>query len=286
MAEGDFESWDYDRRATEGTLATDSISVAGADSDCSTGAAQDVSLFVRHIATEHAVEFKKIKVTGFSDNITTSWNEEAVYGRMDPIATYQGSTRAIELTFELGPYTESSTRRKMAMAKIQRLMQFQYPTYANVDNVLSISRPPLIEVRFMNLIKGNGDDGTLLCYMSGMSFSPTFGMAIESVPRVEKADILPQRFSVSLGLKVLHTQPPGWDENAHTFYNENAISYVDIGEAEFGSTDSTAGVEEGFGLPEAEAALLSEEEVLDPGAAYDPATGLGGYGASTANLAS
>ena len=233
------------------------VTVVGSSDDC----AQDVSLIVSHVATGHAVEFKKLKVTGFSDNIATAWTEEAVYGRMDPLATYQGSTRSIELSFELGPYTESSARRKMAMAKIQRLMQFQYPTYANVDNVLSISRPPLVEVQFMNLI-GNMTYPAL-CYMTGMSFTPTLGMTIESVPRVEGLDILPQRFAVSLSLKVLHTHPPGWKDSGGEFYDIGAFSYVDIGDGEsFQTAGLEAGLEEGFGIPEAEAALLSEEETL------------------------
>lgn len=36
-------------------------------------------------------------VTSFSDNMTSNWNEEQVYGRPDPIGTFQNTSRKISL---------------------------------------------------------------------------------------------------------------------------------------------------------------------------------------------
>ena len=161
-------------------------------------------LSILNLAVNTGVEFRQIKITGFSDTVTPSWNEEVVYGRMDPIATYQGTTRAIELSFDLGPFTESDERRYFALAKISRLMQMQYPTYASVGSATSISQPPLLEVSFNNYIRDQ------MCYLTQVSYAPADGMSATTVPKFNGEDILPQRISVSLSFKVLHTVAPGW----------------------------------------------------------------------------
>ena len=175
------------------------------------------ALEIVHAPTGKKVQFFEIKVTGFSDTVTPSWTEENVYGRMDPIATYQGTTRAIELSFDLGPFSESDDRKKLALQKISRLMQFQYPTYSSVGSATSISRPPLLKISFANYIRA-GDGTSLLCYLTGMSYNPVDGMSATTTPKViidnngDNATILPQRIAVTISLKVLHEKAPGWTD--------------------------------------------------------------------------
>ena len=175
------------------------------------------ALEIEHAPTGRKIQFFQIKMTGFSDTVTPSWTEEAVYGRMDPIVTYQGTTRAIELSFDIGPFPESDDRKKLALQKVSRLMQFQYPTYATKDSATAISRPPLLKVSFANYIRaGSGADTSLLCYMAGMSYNPVDGMSATTTPKVVDDDdgptILPQRIAVTLSLKVLHETAPGWND--------------------------------------------------------------------------
>ena len=168
----------------------------------------EISLRIKNLAIKKEVVFSQIKMTGFSDTVTPSWNEEAVYGRMDRIATYQGTTRAIDLSFELGPFSESDDRKKLALEKISRLMQFQYPTYSGTGDATAISRPPLLQINFHNYIREG-----LVCYVTDMSYAPVDGMSATTVPKLHGTDILPQRISVSLNIKVLHTKAPGWSES-------------------------------------------------------------------------
>ena len=176
------------------------------------------ALEIEHAPTGKKVQFLQIKITGFSDTVTPSWNEESVYGRMDPIATYQGTTRAIELSFDIGPFSESDDRKKLALQKISRLMQFQYPTYSNIDSATAISRPPLLKISFANYIR-SAFNTPLLCYLTGMSFNPVDGMSATTTPKVvidskgDNATILPQRIAVTLSLKVLHEKTPGWNDS-------------------------------------------------------------------------
>tara|TARA_R110002074_G_scaffold181438_5_gene346049 strand:- start:59 stop:736 length:678 start_codon:yes stop_codon:yes gene_type:complete len=173
------------------------------------------ALEIEHAATGKKVQFLQIKMTGFSDTVTPSWTEESVYGRMDPIATYQGTTRAIELSFDIGPFSDSDDRKKLALQKVSRLMQFQYPTYTTSGSATSITSPPILNVQFANYIR-SGNNGPLLCYMTAMSYTPVDGMSATTTPKVvddRGATILPQRIAVSLSLKVLHGEPPGWSAN-------------------------------------------------------------------------
>ena len=176
------------------------------------------ALEIEHAPTGKKVQFLQIKITGFSDTVTPSWTEENVYGRMDPIATYQGTTRAIELSFDIGPFSESDDRKKLALQKISRLMQFQYPTYSSVGSATAISRPPLLKISFANYIRA-GYNRSLLCYLTGMSFNPVDGMSATTTPKVvidsngDNATILPQRIAVTLSLKVLHEKTPGWNDS-------------------------------------------------------------------------
>jgi len=193
--------------------------LATAVGDAIGGALTSAALEIEHAPTGKKVQFFQIKMTGFSDTVTPKWNEESVYGRMDPIATYQGTTRAIELSFDLGPFPESDERKKLALQKISRLMQFQYPTYSEAGSATSISRPPLLKVSFANYIRNaKGANTSLLCYMSGMAYNPIDGMSATNTPKVivdsngKNTTILPQRISVTLSLKVLHEKPPGWSD--------------------------------------------------------------------------
>ena len=230
-----------------------------------------VSLSIAHVLSGATVEFKQIKMTGFSDTVTPNWNSEVVYGRMDPIVTYQNTTRAINLAFDLGPFTLSDDRRRLALAKISRLMQFQYPSYSSSGDALAISRPPLLRVSFMNYIK-SGTGGGLLCYMDSMAYTPIDGQDSLSVPKVVDNQILPQRVAVSLSLNILHEGSFGWTDSGTSatwdgshFGPSAVISSTD-------ASQSTAGAE-----PEAQAQAdaASTLEVSDRDKQINQLTSLG-----------
>ena len=218
----------------------------------------EISLRIKNLAIKKEVVFSQIKMTGFSDTVTPSWNEEAVYGRMDRIATYQGTTRAIDLSFELGPFSESDDRKKLALEKISRLMQFQYPTYSGTGDATAISRPPLLQINFHNYIREG-----LVCYVTDISYKPVDGMNAITVPKFVDGKILPQRISVSLSIKVLHTVAPG-------FSDDGVWSGAPVGPA-----DTAAGVAQAAADAVADAAAAektaaeqaaADEEALDAAA--------------------
>lgn len=221
-----------------------------------------VSLRIYSPAIEKGIEFSQIKMTGFSDTVSPNWTEESVYGRMDPIVTYQGTTRAMSLTFELGPFSESDNRKKLAIKKISRLMQMQYPTYTSAGSALAISRPPLLNITFHNYISEE-----LVCYLSDVSYAPVDGMSATTVPKFNGTDILPQRISVSLNIKVLHTKAPAWSDSGEWLGGN-------VGPA---STEDIAALTKA-----AEQAAIFEETPLNPHTIEQPVIN-DGWDASTVN---
>ena len=110
----------------------------------------------------------------FQDNFTTGYSTTDVFGRMDPIVNYKGTTRKITL----GIRTTDLTATNMIKNKMKKL---QYPVYegapSGITNALAIQRPPLIYITFGDVIHGVSGAGTpLLCAMTGFSNSPRTGL--------------------------------------------------------------------------------------------------------------
>ena len=139
---------------------------------------------VGHIATGKKTAFEGW-VTQFSDTYNSQWNAEQVYGRMDNLATFQGTTRVIQLGFDIP--NESAVHCAHNMRRVQHLIQFLYPVYDvhtcgrdgtaefSKQNVLSAA--PLLWMKWTNLISSpNNDGGKLVGYINGgLSYAPDMG---------------------------------------------------------------------------------------------------------------
>ena len=86
------------------------------------------NLWIRfmHIPTKQKAKFFAI-VTDIGDNFTSNWNDEDVYGRMDPISTFQNTRRSISLAFSL--FSECSDDALENMKELDSLIQMHYPVY-------------------------------------------------------------------------------------------------------------------------------------------------------------
>ena len=67
-----------------------------------------------HVPTGYSVAFKGM-VNSFSDQYSSEWNTETVYGRMDPIAMFQGTARTISIEWDV--VAASAKEAKLNMAK-------------------------------------------------------------------------------------------------------------------------------------------------------------------------
>ena len=155
-------------------------------------------------------------VTSFSDSMTSNWNEEQVYGRPDPIGTFQNTTRKISLAFDIP--SKDLSEAKSHLEYISGVKRFMYPAYSSTTvpasgstpevttNALSLAKSPLVRLKFANLIQNDKGEG-LLGWINSFSANPVMDMGMfnegsKLYPKVYNAtiDFTPQH-EFDLGFK-------------------------------------------------------------------------------------
>ena len=168
-------------------------------------------LEIKSMLTGDILQFPAF-LTNFNQSFASTWNEEDVYGRMDPIATFQNTKRTISLGFDL-PAANIETAQHH-LKQCNELAKFLYPGYVpqkdkETQGTLGhvISRPPMVAVRFANLIS-TGSGSRQLGWLSGLEWSPDMSMGVFT----SGANIYPKVISLSFVLNVLHQGDKGWNE--------------------------------------------------------------------------
>ena len=129
-----------------------------------------------HVLTEQRVQFEGW-VTSFSDQYNSTWNETPVYGRMDPLATFQRTGRQLTVGFDV--VAANAIQARDNLKNISKLVQFLYPTYTDNTRSLqnTLSGGPLLGFQWTNLAgskqRGGGASDTMLYgYTSGLTYAP------------------------------------------------------------------------------------------------------------------
>ena len=153
------------------------------------------------LGDKRIVEFKAF-LTTLNQNFNSTWKSEEVYGRNDPIATFQGTKRVISLAWDVpaGSFAEA----KDNLERTALLSQMLYPGY--VAGV--IARPPLVKVKFANLIKNSSNNEGLLGWIDSLSINPVLDMGMFS----EGGEFFPKVINLSFNFNVLHQHDLGLDE--------------------------------------------------------------------------
>ena len=185
------------------------------------GAVQDESQFLLnqgygldfyHVPSGRSVTFKAF-LTAYEDAFNSSWNMENVYGRNDPIHTFQGTTRTISLGWDVP--AASLEEGKINFSNASLLYSMLYPTY---DEEGTISAPPLIKIKFANLIvdaaagafAGNAKSSGLLGHIEGVSFAPDLDTGFFDD---KYGHLIPKTINLSCTFHVLHMHPLGWNQD-------------------------------------------------------------------------
>ena len=159
------------------------------------------------IITENSIALFYAFITSFSDSMNSSWNEEQVYGRPDPIGTFQNTTRKISLAFDVPSADLSDAKANLTM--INRVKQFMYPAYSSntanntSTNALSLAKSPLVRIKFANLIQNQDPDALsdgLLGWINSFSATPVIDMGMFN----ESGNLYPKVYNVSLDFTPQH----------------------------------------------------------------------------------
>ena len=206
-----------------------------------------------HIASGRYAEFAGF-ITNFSDSYASQWESQEAIGRMDPMMTFRNTTRTISLGFEVP--SVSRDEAKSNTAEVNRLVQFQYPTYKPTNQgVLTMDGPPLIKVQFQNLIASHKYNGNMpakgqtidaqnegvICAITSLSVTPDFEVgAFGSIPPPPpnvffasfgsedyegRGQSFPKLWKIDLSMTVLHDHLPGY------VYNSISGKYEYVAEA-------------------------------------------------------
>ena len=189
-----------------------------------------------HVPTGRIVNFKGY-ITAWKDDYTSDWKSTSVYGRPDPIQTFQGTTRQMTIGWDV--VASSVDEGKANAANVGLLAKFQYPSYSNRDYVLdgeaikigTLSKAPLIRVQFTNLIMdSNSAAGTispasgLLCAMNGISVDADLEAGVFDGPNFQ-GQVYPKAWKLSTSLKVLHQHSLGWDSATGEWLGSHSFPY-------------------------------------------------------------
>ena len=163
-----------------------------------------------HIPTRRAVAFKAW-VTDYNEQYTSTWNSEEVYGRMDPIQTFVGTKRVIDLSWDVVARSEAEAKDNLERCSL--LFKMLYPTYRGE----TMSAPPLLKLKFVNLIQNvaTGSKGTtapaklagLVGTADGFTFTPDMEDSGFFDPGT--GTVYPQKISLKCTFTVLHTHKLG-----------------------------------------------------------------------------
>jgi len=181
--------------------------------------APTLQIHITHLPTKGKLSLNGW-VNQFSDQFQSTWSGTPVYGRMDDLYTFQRTGRKISIQFDVLAADQSEAASNQD--KLNRLAQFLYPVYTpqsvgSGKNAKSFGRnqrvlvsPPLLKMRWANLIENNQELGGLTGFLNGFSYTPTIEAGQFFGPFTSGEVLNYQQYSVQLEFTVLHTHLTGW----------------------------------------------------------------------------
>jgi hypothetical protein len=159
-------------------------------------------------------------VTTFNQSFSSKWNQESVYGRNDPIATFQGTQRTMNLGFDIP--SANLREAKENLMSLSSLTTMLYPEYSSSrlavekdpgqiimvgSNALTLSKPPMLRLRYANLICDSaGKQPGLLGFISNLGITPVIDMGMFT----HKKKLYPKVYSLTFDFTPLHEHDTGY----------------------------------------------------------------------------
>lgn len=179
-----------------------------------------------HIPSGQRVRFKAF-LRNFSDQYTSNWNKEEVFGRMDPVQTFKNTTREISVAWDVPSASIEEARRNLR--KCTKLFSMLYPSY-NSGGLMAGA--PLFKMRIMNLAQdvsaagraGSAAQSGLVGSVSGFNYTPDLDSGFF---HARAGKVYPQTISLECTYSVMHTHELGWSSTGTKLtrefpYNEPA----------------------------------------------------------------
>ena len=214
--------------------------------DPSDSFSNDIFLDFYHVASQNSVNFKAF-MTNYNETYDVNVNSTPVYGRADPIRTYQNTQRTISIAWKI-----PARNAKEAMENVNRLatlIKFLYPAYKPIEiegktsgyfsSATTLSKPPLVRVKYANIISNNitqqgfyAKTSGLLGFITNLNHSYDMeGGGFTSVPNGGGPMLFPKFIEVTVNFQPIHEHPIGWasddkkwigtDNKKHKIYDKD-----------------------------------------------------------------
>ena len=133
---------------------------------------------------------------------------------MDNITTFQNTTRQLSVSFVVPAFDFDDARCNLA--KVSSLMRKLYPHYSDGagNDATALAKPPLMRVRFANLIRnGQPGGGGLLGTVNGFTFTPNLEHGFFDPGKSQgNGTLYPKTIEISFTFDVLHEHIMGWTD--------------------------------------------------------------------------
>ncbi len=173
-----------------------------------------MQLVIEHVPTGYKVEFPAF-ITGFSDAYNSEWTSEQVYGRMDPIATFANTRRALSLSWMVPAASPGEAAQNMD--KINGAISFLYPLYSDqsgADKGAILNMGPLWKIKFGNLVQNAADGKPLMGYVNGLTMDPELEMGMFTIGGDGDSMLYyPKAVRLNVEMVVLHQHNLGWSKS-------------------------------------------------------------------------
>lgn len=196
-------------------------------------------------------------VTEFRDQYQSKWNEQEVYGRMDPLVTFQNTRRDISMAFDV--VSEDAISARSNLVAVDKLITFLYPVYRSGErsHANTLAAGPLLGLRWTNLAADAATGDYLVGYLKGVDYNPaitdggfinnrpvkvpgsteqistTVDGATETTVKSNPANLapstnfIPKTLSINLQFTVLHTHLTGWhatEDGENFIFGNNKVN--------------------------------------------------------------
>lgn len=186
------------------------------------------NVFIEFPTTGESVVFPAY-LKGLQDNFSPTFTPISVFGRQDDIPVYQSTKRALSFSLVMPAYNEAHAID--ILRDINTMVKNLYPSYVRTqtNNTRIINSPPLIRIKFANLICDytNPTRG-LLGYING-SFNVTHGIDTNGVFIVQDesgGSVYVKTYEVGVAMSVLHEETPGFDPESGGFIDADQFPYA------------------------------------------------------------
>ncbi len=213
-----------------------SVDAANADPNISGLEKAGFSIEIMHVASGKACVFPAW-LTSYSENFNSTWNTQNVFGRADPIGSWNNTTRRISISLGIPSYTPEEAYANMH--QFEHLVAFLYPSFKQNGTTNTMNAYPLLKVKFANFIKNATIEenarsvlkGGLTGWIENVDFTPDLeagfhhmspGMSEQAVKAYNRIEggvrkttnrshtFVPKVFELNFSFVVVHEHSLGW----------------------------------------------------------------------------